>query len=218
MIPCQPNAALGRDPVKRAAANEAIDKLRAYVSQSWLSRGATAVAVTSPVGEEGKAFTAFGLASSLAQAGYKTLLADFDLRDPALHTMAGVPNVSGVCELLRGETEIASSVQFLPSGLHLVPAGKWSDEARKAATGERLEVLLGRLKEPYDVVVLNGHALLTAAESVEVARRCEVVLVCAMYRETTTPLLKRATDRVAALEIPYSGVVYVGATEQEALC
>lgn len=218
VIPCQPNTALGRDPVKRAAANEAIDKLRAYVSQSWLSRGATAVAVTSPVGEEGKAFTAFGLASSLAQAGYKTLLADFDLRDPALHAFAGVPNVSGICELLRGEAEIASSVQFLPSGLHLVPAGKWSDEARKAATGERLETLLGRLKEPYDVVVLNGHAILTAAESVEVARRCEVVLVCAMYRETTTPLLKRAVERVGALEIPYSGVVYVGATEQEALC
>lgn len=218
VIPCQPNTALGRDPVKRAAANEAIDKLRAYVSQSWLSRGATTVAVTSAVSEEGKAFTAFGLASSLAQAGYKTLLADFDLRDPSLHALAGVPNVAGVCELLRGEAEIASSVQFLPSGLHLVPAGKWSDEARKAATGERLETLLARLKDPYDVVVLNGHAILTAAESVEVARRCEVVLVCAMYRETTTPLLKRAVERVATLEIPYSGVVYVGATEQEALC
>ena len=109
-------------------------------------------------------------------------------------------------------------MQFLPSGLHMIPAGKWSDEARKAATGDRLESLLAKLKEPYDVVVMSGHAILTAAESVEVARRCEVVLVCAKYRETTTPLLKRATERVAALEIPYSGVVYVGATEQEALC
>jgi Mrp family chromosome partitioning ATPase len=218
VIPCNPAGAVGRDPAKRAAANEAVDKLRAYVAQSWLSRGASAVAVTSPLGDEGKAFTAFGLASSLAQAGYKTLLADFDLRDPAVHAYAGVPNAAGVCEMLRGEAELASAVQFLPSGLHLVPAGKWSDEARKAATGERLEALLARLKEPYDCVVLNAHSLLTAAESVEVARRCEVVLVCALYRETTTPLLKKATDRAAALEIPYSGVVYVGATEQEALC
>jgi Mrp family chromosome partitioning ATPase len=109
-------------------------------------------------------------------------------------------------------------VQSLPSGLDLLPAGKWSDEARKAAVGGRLEALLTRLKEPYDCVVLHGHALLTVAESVEVARRCEVVLVCARYRETTMPLLRKATDRVAAMEIPYSGVVYVGATEQEALC
>jgi Mrp family chromosome partitioning ATPase len=218
VIPCEPGEAMGRDPAKRAAANEAIDKLRAYVSQTWLSRGATAIAVTSPIGDEGKAFAAFGLASSLAQAGYKTLLVDFDLREPALHTYAGVPNLAGVCELLRAETDVRSAVQFLPSGLHLLPAGKWSDEARKAATGEKLEGVLAKLKEPYDCVVLHGHALLTVAESVEVARRCEVVLVCARYRETAMPLLKSAAERVAAMEIPYTGVVYVGATEKEALC
>jgi Mrp family chromosome partitioning ATPase/predicted nuclease with TOPRIM domain len=199
-------------------ANEAIDKLRAYVTQTWLSRGATTVAVTSPLGDEGKAFTAFGLASSLAQAGYKTLVVDFDLRDPALHNYAGVANQTGVCEVLRGECEPLTAIQSLPSGLDLIPAGRWSDEARKAAVGGRLESLLLRLKEPYDCVILHSHSLLTAADSVEVARRCEVVLVCARYRETRVPLLKKATDRVATMEIPYSGVVYVGATEHEALC
>ena len=32
------------------------------------------------------------------------------------------------------------------------------------------------------------------------------------------PLLKRATERVSAMEVPYSGVVYLGATPNEALC
>ncbi len=218
VIPCEPKEAMGRDPARRAAANEAIDKLRAYVSQTWLSRGATTIAVTSPIADEGKAFTAFGLASSLAQAGYKTLLVDFDLREPALHNYAGIPNLAGVCELLRAETDMRSAVQFLPSGLHLLPAGKWSDEARKAATGEKLEGVLAKLKEPYDCVVLHGHALLTVAESVEVARRCEVVLVCARYRETAMPLLKSAGERITTMEIPYTGIVYVGATEKESLC
>ena len=218
VIPCLPNQAGSLDPVRRAAANEAIDKLRAYVSQTWLSRGASTVAVTSPLGDEGKAFVAFGLASSLAQAGYRTLAIDFDLRDPALHAYAGVANSAGVCEVVRGEVEPRAAVQSLPSGLDLMTAGKWSDEARKAAVGGRLEALLARLKEPYDCVVLHGHALLTIAETVEVARRCEVVLVCAQYRETKLPLLRKATDRVAAMEIPYSGVVYVGSTEQESLC
>lgn len=216
VIPYPPGA--DRDPVRRAAAGEAVDKLRAYVSQTWLARGATTIAVTSPIGDEGKAFAAFGLASSLAQSGYKTLVVDFDLREPALHTLANVSNGAGVCELLRAETDMRDAVQFLPSGLHLLPAGKWSDEARKAATGEKLEAVLAKLKEPYDCVVIHGHALLTVAESVEVARRCEVVLVCAKYRETATPLLKRAAERVATMEIPYSGVVYVGATDGEALC
>jgi Mrp family chromosome partitioning ATPase len=218
VIPCMPAEAIGKDTVKRTMANEAIDKLRAYVAQTWLARGATTIAVTSPLGDEGKSFTAFGLASSLAQCGYKTLVVDFDLRDPQLHDFAGVANCVGVCELLRGEIDTSTALQFLPSGLHLLPAGKWSDEARKAATGEKLEMLLSKLRGPYDCVVLHGHPLLTAAESVEVARRCEVVLVCALYRTTTTPLLKRAAERVVTMEIPYSGIVYVGATQEEGLC
>src|SRR5262249_41764269 len=125
VIPHRPGDATGKDPLKRTAANEAIDKLRAYVAQTWLSRGATTVAVTSPLGDEGKAFAAFGLASSLAQSGYRTLLVDFDLREPHLHEFAGVPNAAGVCELLRGESDPRAAVVFLPSGLHLLPAGKW---------------------------------------------------------------------------------------------
>jgi succinoglycan biosynthesis transport protein ExoP len=218
VVPWMPDGSTARDPAKRADVNEAIDKLRSYVAQTWLARGATTVAVTSPLGDEGKSFTAFGLASSLAQAGYRTLLLDFDLRNPSLHPYAGVPNGIGVCELLRGEAEARQAVVTLPNGLHFLPAGKWSDEARQAAVGGRLETLLARLREPFDCVVLHSHALLTAAESVEVARRADVVLLCTLYRETRLPLLKRATERVAAMEVPYSGVVYLGATSNEALC
>jgi Mrp family chromosome partitioning ATPase len=218
VVPWTPDGAAARDPVKRADVNEAIDKLRAYVAQTWLARGATTVAVTSPLGDEGKAFTAFGLASSLAQAGYKTLLVDFDLRNPSLHPLAGVPNGTGVCELLRGEADPRGAVLALPNGLGFLPAGKWSDEARQAAVGGRLEALLARLREPFDCVVLHGHALLTVAESVEIARRSEVVLLCTLYRETRLPLLRRAAERLTAMEVPYSGVVYLGATPNEALC
>ena len=218
VVPWMPNAATARDPIKRSDVNEAIDKLRAYFAQTWLNRGATTVTVTSALGDEGKSFTAFGLASSLAQAGYKTLLVDFDLREPSMHNYAGVANSFGVCELLRGEADFRKTIQTLPNGLHLLPAGKWSDEARQAAVGGRLDALLLRLKEPFDCVVLHGHALLTAAESVEVARRSEVVLLCAQYRESRIPLLKRAAERIATMEIPYSGIVYLGASTQEALC
>jgi polysaccharide biosynthesis transport protein len=122
------------DATKVAAANESVDKLRAYVSQTWLGRGATTVAVTSAVGDEGKAFVAFGLASSLAQSGYKTLLVDFDLREPTLHAFAAVPNLAGTCEVLRGETDARAAVQFLPSGLHLLPAGPTKRGAPRPAS------------------------------------------------------------------------------------
>jgi len=218
VLPWLPDEATARDPIKRADVSEAVDKLRGYIAQSWLARGATTITVTSPLADEGKAFTAFGLASSLAQAGYKTLLVDFDLRNPSLHPYAGVVNATGVCELLRGESDFRNTIQVLPNGLHFIAAGRWSDEARLAAVGGRLESLINRLKEPFVCVVLHGHALLTVAESVEVARRSDLVLLCTLYRETHMPMLKKAQERVASMEVPYAGVVYVGATAKEAHC
>lgn len=216
VIPWQPDAS--RDSAKRTDMLEAIDKLRAYVTQTWLSRGATVVSVTSPIGDEGKAFTAFHLANSLAQGGFKTLLVDFDLRTPTMHPLANVPNDVGVCELLRGEADFRNTIHALPSGLHFVSAGQWSEAARMAACGGRLESLLNRLKEPFDCVILHGHSLLTAAEAVEVSRRCDVVLLCTLNRETRLPMVKKASERIATMEIPFSGIVYLGATPQEALC
>jgi Mrp family chromosome partitioning ATPase len=218
VVPWQ-NAASMADPVRRAEVSESIDKLRTYVTHTLLPRGAMTVTLTSPLGDEGKAFAAFALANSLADAGYKTLAVDFDLRTPQLHGLAKLDAASpGVCELLRGESDFRHTIKTLPNGLHMIPAGKWTDVTRCFSGSGRLEQLLACLKEPFDCVILHGHPLLTAAESIEVARRSDVVLLCTLCRETTLPLLKKAADRLSGMELPFSGVVYLGATPQEALC
>jgi len=206
------------DPLKRADILESIDKLRAVVAQTWLNRGVGTIAVVSPLSDEGKAFTAYGLASSLSQAGYRTLLVDFDLRNPSLHTYAGVPNAAGVCELLRSEEDSRTSQILLPNGLTFLPAGVWSDDVRRSAVGGKLERLLAGLRENFQFVVLHGHGLLSVAESIEIVRRSDAVLLCTLYRETRMPMLRRALERLSALEAQNTGLVYLGASSHEALC
>ncbi len=218
VVPWQPTAATASDPIKKADVTEAIDKLRSVVSQTWLKRGVRTIAVTSPHGDEGKAFTAYGLANGLAQAGYRTLLVDLDLRNPSLHDFAGVPNGPGACEVLRTECDARACQIVLPSGLTLLPAGTWSDDLRRTAVGSRLDGMLREFREDFDCVVLHGHGLLSVSESIETVRRADAVLLCTLYRETRMPLLKRAIDRLTALEVPTVGIVYVGATRHEALC
>ncbi len=223
VVPWEPAAAA--DPLRRADTAEGVDKLRATVAQEWLGRGPATIVVTSPIGDEGKAFTAFRLATSLAQAGVRTLLVDFDLRTPSLHQFAGVPNSCGVADILRGEANVRAGQIVMPSGLTFLPAGEWARPATGAdpvgaypTLGATLDPLLHELRAEVDCLILHGHALLTAADTVEIARRCDVVLLCAQYRETRLPLMKRAADRVAAMAGPQSGVVYLGASRQEALC
>lgn len=212
------NAESMTEPVRRTEVHESINKLRAYVTQTWLPRGATTVAVSSAVADEGKSFAAFSLANDLAEAGYRTLVVDFDLRTPSIHTHTQLAISPGVCELLRGESDFGKTIKVQSNGLHVLPAGIWNEDVRRVSGSGRLEQLLRCLREPYDCVILHAHPLLTAAESIEVARRCDVVLLCAKYRDTTLPLLSRATDRVALMEVPFAGVIYLGATPQEALC
>ncbi|MCS7270206.1 MAG: hypothetical protein NZ703_03905 [Gemmataceae bacterium] len=218
VIPGKPEGIFGRASHERTAAVEAIDKLRAYVSQAWLTRGATTVALTSTLKDDGKAVVSLALAASIAQTGVRTLLVDFDLRQPQLHRLVGLDNSNGVSELLRGQTDAVAAVRLLTHGLHFVPAGAWSEDVCAAATGERLSQLLHRLKASYDCVIIHNHALLDAAEAIEVGRRCDVLLVCCQYRSTTLPLLQRTAERIQTMEAPYSGIVYVGAHPAESLC
>jgi Mrp family chromosome partitioning ATPase len=218
VVPWDPTETPVVDPTRRVMAGEAIDKLRSFVSQRWIAHGVAKLAVTSPVGDEGKAYTAFGLAGSLAAAGHRTLLIDFDLRNPNLHTFSGSNPVPGVCELLRGEADPVTAVVGLPGGLYLLPAGRVTDDARKACVGAKLDTLLEQLAAPFDVVVIHTPGLLASAESVELTRRANAVLICALYRETRLPWVRSVTDRLASMEVPYSGLVYLGATPPEALC
>jgi Mrp family chromosome partitioning ATPase len=218
VIPGQAEAVFARSASERAAAVEAVDKLRAYVSQAYLTRGATVIGLTSALQDDGKAVVAVALAASIAHTGLRTLLVDCDLRRGQLHRLIGVENHNGVSEWLRGETDATAAIRSLTGGLHFLPAGRWTEEVRAAATGERLSQLLAAWKGSFDCVIVHNHALLAAAEALEVGRRCDVLLVCCQYRQTTVPLLKRVAERILQLEAPSSGIVYVGASAAESLC
>lgn len=218
VVPHAPTAATFRDPLKRTDVDEAVDKLRTFVTQSWLPKGVKSIAVTSPLADEGKATVACGLAESLARAGVRTLLVDFDLRAPAVHRLMSLDNGRGVCELLRDEAQPGDAVLGLPSGLYVLPAGQWTDATRHAAAGDRVKSLFAILAQPFDCVVVHAHSLLTAAESVEVARRADAVLVCCQSRESRLPLVTRAAERLGVMGTVHAGVVYVGASRGETLC
>jgi polysaccharide biosynthesis transport protein len=218
VLPWAPDGDHDTNPLKRADLVEAVDKLRGQVVQSYLSRGFSIVTVTSPLADEGRSYTAHQLARSLSESGTRTLLVDFDLRQPTMHNLVGLANDKGLCELLRGEINANEAQILLPNGMSFIPAGQWSEEARRAAVSAKVESLIKSWRDQFDCVILHGHALLTVAESVEVARRSDVILLCTLYRETRLPLLKRATDRLATMDVAQSALVYLGASSQESQC
>src|SRR5581483_7984915 len=109
------------------------------------------------VGGEGGSVLAVQLAAALARAGRRTLLADANLRRPALHRAFGLDAGPGLSEVLRGEAAPHATVRPAPPDrLWVLTAGAADVRARHALARDGGQAVLDRLKRDYDYVVLDG--------------------------------------------------------------
>jgi Mrp family chromosome partitioning ATPase len=97
--------------------NDEYQLLAANVAQIFDGHeGVVQLAVTSAVPGEGKTTTAANLAAALARRDANVLLADFDLRRPAISEFMGIPrNAAGVNEFLAEAADVRSLLWQIPS-------------------------------------------------------------------------------------------------------
>ena len=88
----------------RKLPSEEFRTLRTRLEQLQATRAIQTVLVTSPSPGEGKSFTAANLALAEAQlADNPTLLCDFDLRSPTLHSVFQIDRSPGISDYLLGQ-------------------------------------------------------------------------------------------------------------------
>ena len=126
-----------------------------------LRRGANlqVVAVTSPGVGDGKTTTAINLAGALAQStDARVLLADFDLRRPAVARQLGLNGSrrSLVGALLDPRMALEDTVEHLrPFNLSVLLAGASAVAPYELLKSSRLEALLDEARRRYDYIVLD---------------------------------------------------------------
>lgn len=135
--------------------NDEYQLLAANIAQVFDGyEGTVQLAVTSALPGEGKTTTATNLAAALSRRGARVVLADFDLRKPAVAEFVGIPRAAaGVSELLAGSADLQSvlwQVQPNGSGFHveddpraLVPARKRAAPTAAATAEGSLTVMPG---------------------------------------------------------------------------
>jgi len=145
---------------------EAVRSLRTAMLLTGTGPAAKSILLTSSVPSEGKTSMAMCLARVHARSGRRTLIIDCDLRRPRLHELTGIPNETGLSNVLmhdRGLNEVVHTDQR--SGAEFVMAGPPVPDPAALLASERMRELLRDVGARYDLVLLDSPPVLSVSDA-----------------------------------------------------
>ncbi|NNM78587.1 polysaccharide biosynthesis tyrosine autokinase [Sphingomonas sp. ID1715] len=156
-------------------------------------------AVTSTRPAEGKSTTALALATTLARAHRKVILVDGDMRSPSVHHLGGVSHDLGLSNFLSGQDNIdALTFKMTDFGFTAMSAGPIPPNAAELLTGQRLSLLVTRLLETYDHVVIDSPPVMGLADAPLIASHVEGVIYAVESHGIRSSMVKTALGRLAS--------------------
>ena len=187
---------------------ESIRQLRNFILLSETYAPVRSVMVTSGMPGEGKSTTAMHLAIARAQQGERTLLIDADMRNPTLHTRLGLPEGSGLAEVLAGDAapdECLIDVVDIPH-LRVLRAGHPTRRASDLVGPSVVDVVREAAKS-FDFVVVDAPPVLTFAETLQIATAVDSVIVIVKAGSTSTQVVASVLSRLSSVHARVIGVV-----------
>jgi capsular exopolysaccharide synthesis family protein len=156
-------------------------------------------AVTSTRPAEGKSTTALALATTLARGKRNVILVDGDMRSPSIHHLGGVDHDHGLSNFLSGQDDIERLIFPMSDlGFMAMSAGPIPPNAAELLTGNRLALLIDRLLETYDHVVIDSPPVMGLADAPLIASRVEGVIYAVESHGIRASVVKIALNRLAS--------------------
>jgi polysaccharide biosynthesis transport protein len=172
------------------------------------------ILITSAVPGEGKTTFSINLAASFVQQGKKVLLLEADMRRPAIRSSLDLPGDSGLSLLLAGgpnDNAIFPHPQM--KGLFVLPEGGIPAFPSELLESDRMRELLARLREEFDVIVIDAPPVLPVADARVLSELADVTIQMARFGHTTRTALLRAHDLLSAYSRRPVGIVLNGVAE-----
>jgi capsular exopolysaccharide synthesis family protein len=200
----------------RFALQEAVATTRTMLLNAARTTNMRMVMITSAMPGEGKTSLSTQLAASLAMAGQRTLLLDFDMRNPSAHHFLNLKNSPGWAEILRGEVKLAQAIQKTDiDNLAFIPGGDCDPAALRSLVNEELGQMLNALRTQYDFIIVDTSPVLPVADALLLGRYMDGVIFSVLNEVSQIPKIYVATQRVAQLGIRTLGAVVNGVREDK---
>ncbi len=184
----------------RSAVAEAFRMIHTSLMLSTPGGPPKVLLVTSPQVGGGKSFISFNLAVVYAQMGARVLLIDCDLRKPRLHKILKTSSNPGLSNFLVGKMDLKTITKSigksLDHGLELdfIPSGAIPPNPVELLNSKIFSDYLTRLRETYDMVIIDSPALVGFADPLVLGRLADGTLVVIRNEQTARPAAKHGCD------------------------
>ena len=188
---------------------EALRALRLRVLHSHTpGSGPLMVTITSPAAGEGKSFVSSNLALSFADAGYRTLLVDGDLRRGALNIVMGTDARPGLTDVLAGTAEMKDVIRDTNHiGLAFVSAGTRMHRAPELLLSPKLKDAIDQVKEGYDVIIVDSPPFAAGVDPIVLATITTNLMMVLRSGRTEMQLAATKLEGIESLPVRLIGAV-----------
>lgn len=151
--------------------------------------------VTSATEHEGRSSVAANLAIQLSDMEHRTLLVDFDFKNPSLGTlfMNNVDYEHSLNALYRGDINENEAVTTLTGYLDLLPAVL---EHNVTPVDSMIMDLIRKLSDKYEYIILDAPPVGTESETLSLNQLADTVLFVIGYDKASIPEIQGALNKL----------------------
>lgn len=199
-----------RDP--RSPVAEAYRTLRTNIQFSSLEKPVQTILLTGTSGLEGKSNVLANLAVTFAQSGSRVILVDCDLRRPALDTLFGISNSSGLTSAILDEIK-GNSGGILPlqrtavENLRVLPSGPLPPNPAELLASSAMDRIIAALRAEADFVLFDSPPVVAVTDAAVLARKVDGVLLVVSAGQTKRDHAARAKQQLEKVNANILGVV-----------
>ena len=186
--------------------SESFKNLRTSILLSAAGGPPRMLLVTSMGAKEGKSTIASCLAVSMARNGLKVLLLDGDMRRPQVHSYFRIGNTTGLSAFLAGNGAKELITREVVPNMDILTSGPLPPNPSELLSSERLDVLLKKSREKYDMVIMDAPPL-GVADAMILSRKADGVMLLARAGESRYEMLDKGIRKLGEVSAQMIGIV-----------
>ena len=167
------------------------------------------IVITSAMAGDGKSTVALYLAQAAASMGQRVLLVDAELRRPQQHYRLGLSNQQGLSNALQSNLDVSGFIQPWPinSNIHILTAGPSASDPIPLLASQRMQQIMARLTEDYDLVIYDTPPIGTLSDALLVASHADGVLLVTRIKKTKQDAVAQAIEALQMIPSRVLGIV-----------